>query len=79
MILNGFHAAAVAGSRVHRNSVPSGQVGVHLTDSGKAMQSRTACLTETLLERSGLTVDELTSLNKRIQALREALAESGAD
>ncbi|WP_298373457.1 MarR family transcriptional regulator [uncultured Bradyrhizobium sp.] len=53
------------------------QVGVHLTDSGKAMQSRTGCLTDTLLERSGLTVDELISLNKRVQALRNALTNSG--
>ncbi|UFX43889.1 hypothetical protein HAP47_0032485 [Bradyrhizobium sp. 41S5] len=55
------------------------QVGVHLTDSGKAMQSRTGCLTDTLLERSGLTVDELISLNKRVQALRNALAASSDD
>jgi hypothetical protein len=33
---------------------------------------------ETLLERSGLTVDELTSLNERSQTLRKALAECGA-
>ena len=33
---------------------------------------------ETLLERSGLTVDELTSLNERSQALRKSLAECGA-
>jgi len=31
-----------------------------------------------LLERSGLTVDELTSLNERSQALRKTLAECGA-
>ena len=43
------------------------------------MQSRTGCLTDTLLARSGLTVDELISLNKRVQALRDALTASGAD
>ena len=33
---------------------------------------------ETWPERFGLTVDELTSLNERSQALRKALAECGA-
>jgi DNA-binding transcriptional LysR family regulator len=39
---------------------------------------KTEGYSETLLERSGLTVDELTSLNERSQALRKALAECGA-
>ena len=62
-----------------RSTQDERQVGVHLTGSGKAMQSRTGCLTDTLLARSGLTVDELISLNKRVQALRDALTASGAD
>jgi DNA-binding MarR family transcriptional regulator len=62
-----------------RSMIDERQVGVHLTDSGKALRSRTACLTETLLQRSGMTVDEITSLNKRVQALRRALTESGTD
>lgn len=61
-----------------RSTEDERQVGVHLTASGKAMQARTGCLTDTLLARSGLTVDELISLNKRIQALRDALTGSGA-
>jgi hypothetical protein len=36
LILNGFHAAAAAGSRVHRNSVPSTQMRCMITASRRA-------------------------------------------
>ena len=36
LILNGFHAAAVAGSRVHRNSVPSIHMRCMMTASRRA-------------------------------------------
>src|SRR5271167_1926517 len=36
LILNGFHAAAVACSRVHRNSVPSTQIRCMITASRRA-------------------------------------------
>ncbi|PLP60369.1 MarR family transcriptional regulator [Mesorhizobium loti] len=56
-----------------RSTIDERQVGVHLTDAGMGMRSKTACLTETLLQRSGMTVDEIISLNQRIQGLRKAL------
>jgi hypothetical protein len=40
------------------------------------MQKKTACLTETLLERSGMTVDQITKLNRQVKGLREALAQA---
>jgi MarR family transcriptional regulator, organic hydroperoxide resistance regulator len=49
-------------------------VGVHLTDKGRNLQAETGCLTDTLLQRSGMTVEEIVDLNTRIQKLRDALA-----
>jgi MarR family transcriptional regulator, organic hydroperoxide resistance regulator len=49
-------------------------VGVHLTDKGRDLQVKTGCLTDTLLQRSGMTVEEIIDLNTRIQKLRDALA-----
>ena len=48
-------------------------VGVHLTDKGRGLQAQTGCLTDTLLQRSGMTVEEIVALNVRIQKLRDAL------
>jgi DNA-binding MarR family transcriptional regulator len=48
-------------------------VGVHLTDKGRGLQAQTGCLTDTLLQRSGMTVEEIMALNERIQKLRDAL------
>jgi MarR family transcriptional regulator, organic hydroperoxide resistance regulator len=56
-----------------RNTADERQVQVHLTAKGKGLRQKTRCLTDTLLERSGLTVDELTALNRKIQTLRDAL------
>ena len=62
-----------------RNAEDERQVNVFLTDEGRALQPRTACLTDTLLQRSGLQVAEIIDLNQRIQALRNALTKSDAD
>ncbi|MCQ4628479.1 MULTISPECIES: MarR family winged helix-turn-helix transcriptional regulator [Shinella] len=59
-----------------RSTVDERLVGVHLTDKGRGLQAQTGCLTETLLQRSGMTVDEIIALNTRIQALRTALTTS---
>jgi DNA-binding MarR family transcriptional regulator len=58
-----------------RDSVDERQVQVHLTEAGRAMRAETACLTETLLRRSGMSVEEIIALNGRIRALRTALVE----
>ncbi|AOF92657.1 MULTISPECIES: MarR family winged helix-turn-helix transcriptional regulator [Rhizobiaceae] len=48
-------------------------VGVHLTDKGRGLQAQTGCLTDTLLQRSGMTVEEIIALNESVQKLRDAL------
>ena len=58
-----------------RNSKDERQVLVSLTDKGRSMEKKTACLTQTLLERSGLTVDQIIKLNRQVQGLRDALAQ----
>ena len=56
-----------------RNPKDERQVIVSLTAKGRSLEQRTACLTDTLLERSGLTPDQLTKLNRQVQRLRDAL------
>jgi len=57
-----------------RNPKDERQVLVSLTSKGRSMQDKTACLTQTLLERSGMTVDQIVKLNRQVQKLRDALA-----
>ncbi|WJR81515.1 MarR family transcriptional regulator [Bradyrhizobium sp. NP1] len=59
-----------------RDTKDERQVHVRLTTKGRNLRAKTKCLTDTLLERSGMTVDELTALNRKIQALRDALVAS---
>jgi DNA-binding MarR family transcriptional regulator len=56
-----------------RNPEDEREVKVHLTAKGKNLRSEAGCLNDRLLERSGLTVEEIIALNKKVQALREAL------
>jgi MarR family transcriptional regulator, organic hydroperoxide resistance regulator len=56
-----------------RNPDDERQVLVHLTRKGKGMREQTACLTQTLLEKSGMTVPEILDLNRKVQALRDAM------
>jgi DNA-binding MarR family transcriptional regulator len=58
----------------HRNPLDERQVQVRLTEKGARIQVETACLTETLLRRSGMTVEQLVALNLQVQALRDAVA-----
>src|SRR5258705_8100151 len=59
-----------------RNPKDERQVIVSLTAKGFSLNEKTACLTDTLLERSGLTPEQLTGLNDQVQALRDALSGS---
>jgi DNA-binding MarR family transcriptional regulator len=61
-----------------RNPKDERQVIVSLTAKGHALNQKTACLTDSLLERSGLTPKELIKLNEQVQALRDALTHSAA-
>lgn len=58
-----------------RNPADERQVIVRLTKAGWAMQQRSTCLGERLLEKSGLTVPDLQQLNTQVKALRDALSE----
>ncbi len=59
-----------------RNPADERQVTVTLTASGHAMHERSACLADTLLSASGLTLEDLRSLNLKVRAVRDALATS---
>lgn len=56
-----------------RNPDDERQVIVRLTSKGKTLHQESKCLTETLLERSGLPVADVVRLNSEISALRDAL------
>ena len=57
-----------------RNPADERQVQVRLTERGRQMRAKTACLTQELLSRSGMKVEEIIALNRQVQALRDALA-----
>ncbi|WP_341207957.1 MarR family transcriptional regulator [uncultured Sphingomonas sp.] len=57
-----------------RNPDDERQVRVLLTDSGRALRQQCGCLAEELVARSGMSLDQLASLNQQIAALRSALA-----
>jgi DNA-binding MarR family transcriptional regulator len=59
-----------------RNPADERQVHVRLTAKGKALRADTKCLADTLLERSGMTADQIIALNRRVQSLRDALVSS---
>src|SRR5262249_47605287 len=57
-----------------RSAVDERQVLVHLTEAGRDLLDRSACLGETLTPRSGMTPEQLNALNQQVLALRDALA-----
>ncbi|WP_308222997.1 MarR family transcriptional regulator [Sphingomonas sp. J344] len=56
-----------------RNPNDERQVQVFLTAKGKALRREASCLTDALLENSGLKVEEMIALNDQVQRLRGAL------
>lgn len=62
-----------------RNPADERQVVVSLTPQGKALRAESGCLTETLLQRSGLTVEQIVDLNDRVRALNKALTDHMPD
>ncbi|PSH68242.1 MarR family transcriptional regulator [Phyllobacterium brassicacearum] len=56
-----------------RSTSDERQVRVHTTARGSNLHARTACLTDALFHRSGLTVPEMIDLNRKVQALREGM------
>jgi DNA-binding MarR family transcriptional regulator len=57
-----------------RSQADERQVQVDLTSAGRALLVQCNCLNETLIERSGMTLAELDTLNRQIQALRDTLS-----
>jgi DNA-binding MarR family transcriptional regulator len=57
-----------------RNPADERQVVVSLTDHGREMQARSACLGQTLFASAGLSVEKLVQLNKDVQAFRDSVA-----
>ena len=59
--------------RRQRDPQDERRVEVTLTPKGRALHNDTKCLSETLLESSGLTPPDLIRLNREISALRDTL------
>jgi MarR family transcriptional regulator, organic hydroperoxide resistance regulator len=59
-----------------RNPADERQVRVTLTKRGKGLRAETGCLARTLLERSGLSADEMIALNRQVRGLRKALVDA---
>jgi DNA-binding MarR family transcriptional regulator len=57
-----------------RNPADERQVVVSLTEHGRDMQVRSACLGQTLFESAGMSVQQLIQLNKDVQAFRDSVA-----
>jgi DNA-binding MarR family transcriptional regulator len=56
-----------------RNPADERQVVVSLTERGREMQARSACLGQTLFAAANLSVEKLIQLNKDVQAFRDAV------
>ena len=57
-----------------RNPADERQVVVTLTDQGRNMQARSACLGQTLFTSANMSVEKLVQLNKDVQAFRESVS-----
>jgi len=57
-----------------RNPDDERQVQVRLTQKGRDIRDECGCLGEALLARSGMTGEQLGKLNRKVQALRDAVA-----
>jgi DNA-binding MarR family transcriptional regulator len=64
--------------RRERDPQDERRVEVTLTPKGRALHHDTKCLSETLLESSGLAPADLIRLNHEISALRDALVRNGS-
>ena len=57
-----------------RNPDDERQVLVRLSKRGQDIRDECGCLGEELLARSGMTIEQLGKLNRKVQALRDAVA-----
>lgn len=56
-----------------RNPADERQVRVRLTEKGRARWAETGCLGPLILERTGMSADQLGALNAEVRSLRRAL------
>lgn len=49
------------------------QVQARLTDAGRALLTKCDCLGDALIDRSGMTAEQVEALNQEVQSLRDAL------
>ncbi len=61
-----------------RNPNDERQVTVSLSKKGKSLQKQMGCLTDALLQKSGMRVEEIIALNTQVQRLRDALNQAMA-
>jgi len=59
-----------------RSKIDERQVQVRLTQAGRATLERSKCLGELMMERSGLSPEQLEALNQQIKVLNAALGET---
>jgi DNA-binding MarR family transcriptional regulator len=59
-----------------RNPSDERQVRVTLTRQGRAVRAKTRALADALYDKSGMTVDEVADLNRRVTALRDAFRQT---
>lgn len=59
-----------------RSTADERQVNITLTDTGRALQTRAAHIPAAVLEKSGLSLDDLTRLRDQITTLRDQLRRS---
>ncbi len=62
-----------------RNPDNERQVVVKLTDRGSALRTEAGCITQTLLEKSGLDINAIAELNKSVRVLRDNLYDNQDD
>ena len=58
-----------------RSRMDERQVQVWLTDAGRAMVDESACLSRTLVERSGMDLAQIGLLNRQVRSLLRALGD----
>ncbi|PWC66028.1 MarR family transcriptional regulator [Azospirillum sp. TSH7] len=58
-----------------RSRMDERQVQVWLTDAGRAMVDESTCLSRTLVERSGMDLAQIGSLNRQVRSLLRALGD----
>ncbi|QCG97011.1 winged helix-turn-helix transcriptional regulator [Azospirillum sp. TSA2s] len=58
-----------------RSRMDERQVQVWLTDAGRAMVDESTCLSRTLVERSGMGLAQIGSLNRQVRSLLRALGD----